>query len=252
MVTKEGVLIRCATGEVLFGKRPENYTGISAEISEENGGFSLVSFDESGEILPTAEVLCCAGKYLWDQGIRECPVTLRGAKNGEDHLILASTCGDQVTAVTVGVDHADFVPKNIPLRFEKSLINDLISLPDCKPFRLTALSFQVPYGVVFLDTAGDCLVLNRGQEISGMHLFPQGAEIIFAYTRGEKELHLRAWHRDGSTEIRGNDVCSALAAAVAAGRCLPDTAVTVPLQKGDLRAVCTKEWELFLTLPVLS
>ena len=250
MVTKEGVLVRCGTGEVLFGNRPSNYTGISAEISEENGGFSLISFDGRGEISPTAEVLCCAGKYLWDQGIRECPVTVREEDSGKEHLILTSTCTDRVTAVTVGVDRADFIPQNIPLRFEKSLINDLISLPDCKPFRLTALSFQVPYGVVFLDTAGDCLVLNRGQEISGMHLFPKGAEMIFAYTRGEKELHLRACHRDGSTDVRGNDVCAALAAAVAAGRCLPDTAVTVPLPQGDLRAVCTKEWELFLTLPV--
>lgn len=252
MVTKEGILIRTCTEDVLFGESPENYTDLSAVLGEGAEGFILRTYRNGEEIHPTAESLACAGKILWDQGIRECPVTVRGAKNGEEHLILVSTCGDQVTAVTVGVDRANFVPKNIPLRFEKSLINDPVSLSDCKPFRLTALSFQVPYGVVFLDTAGDCLVLNRGQEISVMHLFPQGAEIVFAYPRGEKELHLRAWHRDGSGELRGNDVCAALAAAVAAGRCLPDTAVTIPLPQGDLRAVCTKEWELFLTLPILS
>ncbi len=250
MITGQESLVRSFAGDVLFGKRPQNYTGISGEISEEEQGFVLRTYDETGEILPSADALCCAGKYLWDQGVRECPVTVRSGENGSEHLLLTSTCGDRVTAVTAEVDKADFVSKNIPLRFEKSIINDMVSLPDCKPFRLTALRFQEPYGVVFLDTVGDCLVLSRGQDISSMQLFPQGAEIVYAHTRGEKELHLRAWHRDGSTDVRGNDVCAALAAAVAAGRCLPDTAVTVPLPQGDLRAVCTKEWELFLTLPV--
>lgn len=250
MITGQESFVCGCSGKVLFGKRPQNYTGISGEIFEGEQGFVLRTYDENGEILPSADALCCAGKYLWDQGIRECPVTVKSGENGGEHLLLASTCGDKVTAVTAGVDQADFVPQNIPLRFEKSIINDTISLPDCKPFRLTVLRFQDPYGVVFLDTVGDCLILNRGKEISSMRLFPQGAEIVFAHTRGEKELHLRAWHRDGSTEIRGNDICAALAAAVAAGRCLPDTAVTVPLSEGDARAVCTKEWELFLTIPM--
>lgn len=252
MMTGQEILIRGCTGDVLFGKRPENYTGVSAEIFDGEKGFFLRAFDRTGEITPTAEVLCCAGKYLWDQGIRECPVTVRTGEKEEERLILASTCGDSVTAVTAGVDKADFVSKNIPLRFEKPLINDRVTLPDCRPFRLTALRFQSSYAVIFLDTVGDCTVLERGKEISSMNLFPQGAEVLFVYARGEKQLHIRACHRDGSTEVWGNDICAALAAAVAAGRCLPDTAVTVPLPQGDVRAVCTKEWDLFLTMPIVS
>ncbi len=252
MLTGQQISVRSRTGEVLFGERPSDYTGVSAQITGGEAGFSLQVFDGTGEILPTADVLCCAGKYLWDQGIRECPVTVREGENGERHLILCSTCGDAVSAVTAGVGKADFVSKNIPLRFEKSLINDTVTLPDCRPFRLTALRFQTPYAVVFVDTVGDCAILERGREISAMNLFPQGAEVLFVYARGEKELHIRACHRDGKTDLRGNDVCAALAAAVASGRCLPDTAVTVPLSGGDVRAVCTKEWDLFLTMPVLS
>ena len=118
--------------------------------------------------------------------------------------------------------------------------------------RLTALQVQSPYGVIFLETVGDCRVLEWGREISALNLFPQGVEILFAYVRAEKQLHLRAWHRDGSCSVQGNDVCAAVAAAVASGRCLPDTAVTVPLSDGSLRAVCTKDWDLFLTLPMPS
>ena len=114
MITGQESLVRSFSEEVLFGKRPQNYTGISAEISEEEQGFVLRTYDETGEILPSADVLCCVGKYLWDQGIHECPVTVKNGVDWCEHLLLTSTCGDQVTAVTAGVGQADFVSKNIP------------------------------------------------------------------------------------------------------------------------------------------
>ncbi len=246
MLTEQGIFM----GEVFFGKRPSNYTGISAELTKKEGGFFLSSHNDEGEILPTPEILCYSGKYLWDQGIRECPVIVKDEKSQEEHLLLPSTCEDTVTAVTAGVGKADFMSKNIPLRFEKSIINDKITLPDCRPFRLTALRFRSPYAVVFVETVGDCLVLEKGREISSMSIFPQGAEVVFVYSRGEKELYLRTLHRDGSIQVQGADACAAVAAAVAAGRCLPDTAITIPAAKGDFRLVCTKDWELFLTMPV--
>ncbi len=252
MVTNEAIVVQSCGGDVLFGERPQNYTGLSAVLHQNEGGFFLRVYGNEGEIRPTAESLACAGKILWEEGIRECPVTVMSPKSGEEYRLLCSTCGDRVTGVTFNVGTADFMPKNIPLRFEKSLINDKISLPEQKPFRMTALRFSFPYAVIFLDTVGDCALLEQGANIGKMNLFPQGAEVLFAYVRGEKEMRLRAVHRDGSGTVRGNDVCAALAAAVATGRCLPDTAVTIPLAKGDLRAVCTKEWEVFLTMPVLS
>ena len=252
MVTKEGILIRTCTEDVLFGECPENYTDLSAVLGEGAEGFILRTYRNGEEIHPTAESLACAGKMLWNQGIRECPVTIKCLKNAGEYRLLCSTCNHQVTAVTFSVGKAEFLPKNIPMRFEKSIINDKISLPEQRPFRMTAVGFSDPYAVIFIDTVGDCALLSQGAKIRSMQVFPQGAEVLFVYARGEKELHLRAYHRDGSTAIRGNDVCAALAAAVATGRCLPDTAVTVPLAKGDLRAVCTKDWELFLTMPILS
>jgi diaminopimelate epimerase len=208
--------------------------------------------DAAGEIEASADLLLSAGKYLWDQGVRERPVTVFSSRSGEEHTVFCSTCGDRVTGVTARVGKVDFSPRNVPIRFEKPLINDPVSLPGIPPFRLTALRFNLPYGVVFLDTAGDCEILKLGREISGMSLFPDGAELLFVYVREEREMHLRAFHRDGSRGLWGDDLCAALAAAVACGRCLPDTAVTIPLSDGDARAVCTKEWDIFLTMPILS
>lgn len=249
MTTRQEHLIRGCGREVLFTEeRPADFNGVSARITEGEYGLFLQTCDSSGERAPAAEELCCAGKYLWASGLRECPVTLCSSEG--EHLILCSTCGEDITAVTAGVGKASFVPKEVPLRFEHSLMDDPVAIEGADPFRLTALRFRDPYAVVFLDTVGDYALLKRGRDISSMGLFPEGAEVLFAYVQGEKKIHLRACHRDGSDGIRGNDVCAALAAAVAVGRCLPDTAVTVPLPEAEVRAVCTKSWDLFLTCPV--
>lgn len=251
MMTQQDYLIRSLGREVLFAKkRPVDFDGVYACVAEQENGLSLRIYDSQGERSPGAEEFCCAGKYLWDSGLRECPVTV-SSREGE-HLILCSTCGAEVTAVTAGVGRASFVPKEIPLRFEHSLMNNIVAIDGESPFRLTALRFRDPYAVVFLDTVGDCPLLKRGKNISSMGLFPEGAEVLFAYVQGERKIHLRAYHRDGREDVRGNDACAALAAAVAVGRCLPDTAVTVPVSEGELRAVCTKGWDLFLTCPVFS
>ncbi len=242
-------LIRCGEKEVLFGQRPESFEGFSAEITQEEGRYGVKTRDKKGLVPAPCEVLCGAGKVLWEQGVKQCPLSLRDWVTGEDHLLMASLCGEKVTAVTVGAGVVDFDPKAIPLRFEKPVIHDRVTLPGGKPFFLTALKFRAPYAVIFVETAGDCAVFARGREISKMSLFPHGAEVVFCYLRGESEMHLKALHRDGSTALWGADVCAALGAAVGAGLCLAERAVSVPQSAGNLRAVCTKEREVFLTLP---
>ncbi len=241
--------VRCSQTDICFGPRPENYEGVSGEISERDGLWTLSAFDRNGPIPAPCEVLCGAGKVLWEGGVAQCPISVKDGVTGQTHLLMASLCGGKVTAVTAGVGKVDFDPKSVPLRFEKPVIHDRVTLPGTKPFRLTALRFQSPYAVIFVETVGDCGVFSKGREIGAMSLFPQGAEVVFCYLRGETELHLKSFHRNGDTELRGADVCAALGAAVGVGLCLPERAVTVPLPSGALRAVCTKDREVFLTLP---
>lgn len=249
MITGENTVLRGCGRRVLFAEEKECPPEERCLCLEQREGrFYLQVHDPCGEQSPTAEEICCAGKMIWDRGFRECPVTLESPAGR--HLILCSLCGEKVTAVTAGVGKCSFDPKEIPLRFETPLINDPLTMEGTKPFRVTALRFGDPYVVVFLDTVGDCALLERGRELGKLHLFPYGAEVLFVYARGEKILYVRVYHRDGTENVRGNDVCAALGAAVATGRCLPDTAVTVPLPEGDVRAVCTKDWDLFFTCAV--
>lgn len=225
----------------------DQWTVFSADESEgRNLEFREGKWILSGDA-PSPEDLCGAGKILWDRGIRENPITVHCQE--VPRLILCSANEDQVTCVTVQAGQAEFSPRQIPMRFETPLIEDSVTVEDTT-FRLTAVRFGDPYGVVFLETVGDCRLFERWEEISRLHIFPQGAEVVFVYLRGETELRLRSYHRDGSRKIRGNDICAALAAAVAAGRCLPDRAVRIPLEEGEARAVCTKDRTLFFTCPV--
>ena len=248
-MTKEELYLRVGEEKVLFVPRQRVCDGRHACISSENGRTSLTVWEEDRSVDPAPEELCGAGVYLRQTGHRENPVPLFCGR--EPRLLLCSTLEDRVCAVTAEAGRADFQPRNIPVRFETPLMNDLITLPGAT-FRLTALRFGAPYAVIFPETAGDCRLFSRAEEISRLYLFPQGAEVVFAYVKGETVLHLRPYHRDGSSRLRGRDICAALAAAVAVGKCIPERAVSVPLVEGEARAVCTKDWNLFLTLPIFD
>lgn len=249
MTTKEEFRIRAGEDSVLFLPQKRDGDGRYACLWEEKGNGVLSVFDRGRPVEPTPEELCAAGMGLWNLGVRENPLILDCG--GKPQRVFCSLREQRVTAVTVEAGKADFVPRNIPLRFETPLMNDPVTIPG-ETFRLTALRFGAPYGVIFPETAGDCRLFSRGEEIGRLHLFPYGSEIVFAYAQGETLLHLRPVHRDGSTLLRGRDLCAALAAAVAVGKCLPERAARIPLAEGEGRAVCTKDWRVFLTLPVFE
>ncbi|MBO5221701.1 MAG: hypothetical protein J6C26_05250 [Clostridia bacterium] len=248
-MTKEELYLRVGEETVRFSSRKGACEGRYACLSGEKNRFSLTVWDGAEEAEPSPEELCGAGARLWQVGHRENPVPLFCG----DHprLLLCSTLQNRVVGVTAEAGRADFMPRSIPLRFETPLMNDLVTIPH-ETFRLTALRFGVPYGVIFPEKAGDCRLFARAEEISRLHIFPQGAEVVFAYVQKDTVLHLRPYHRDGTTTLRGRDICAALAAAVAVGKCIPDRAVRIPLSEGEGRAVCTKDWNLFLTLPIFG
>lgn len=248
MITTQ-VRIRVGEREVVYA--PQSGAGEERQslILPAGDRFELRVTEAGREREPLPEEICGAGKVLWDRGIRENPLSL--FCGGVPRLLLCSTREDRVTAVTAELGRADFDPKKIPLRFETPLIEDAVTVRGAE-FRLTAVRFGDPYAVLFPETVGDCRLFDRWEEISRLHIFPQGAEVLFVYVREESELHLRPFHRDGDRSVRGCDLGAALAAAVACGRCLPDRAVRFPLREGEARAVCTRDRNLFLTCPVFS
>ena len=207
----------------------------------------LRTFSEGTETVPSADCLCCTGAYLWENERQDALQSVSSAAG--EHVLMVSTANGHVSSVTAAVGKASFLPQTVPVRWSYPLIEDSIPLREGN-FRLTALGFRDPYAVVFLETVGDCALLGKAKEIGSLGIFPDGAEVVFAYVRKEKQLYLKCVHRDGSEHLRGNDFCAALAAAVATGRCAPNTCVTSTFNGGELRGVCGKDWSITLTCPV--
>lgn len=247
MVSVQEKIFRAGPRQVRFLPEGQSAGSRYVRLEEGEGRFSLAAYRDGVQTPLLPEELCAAGGLLWERGYRENPLAL--SCEGEGRLILCSTRENQVTAVTAEVGCATFLPREIPLRFETPLINDSVSVKGAT-LRMTAVGFTAPYAVVFLDTVGDCRCLALGGELSRLHIFPQGAEVVFAHVEEERRLRLQVFHRDGSRRPEGRDVCAALAAAVAVGRCAPDRSVSAPLEEGEFRAVCTKNRVVFLTCPV--
>ena len=247
MITQE---FRISVGErrVRIVREMREEAGRSVLLTEE-GTTATLTANENGlpsEILP--EELCGAGYLLWKEKPQQTMQILCGDRS---RWILCSERQGRLTHVTAEAGQPEFIPHKIPIRFEVPLIHDLVTLPQGS-FRMTALRFGRPYAVLFPETVGDMSWLFRGEEIGTMHLFPQGAEVLFVYVQEESLLHLRVRHRDGSTVADGRDYCAALAAAVAVGKCRPERSVRFPLSRGEGRAVFTKDRTIFLTLPVFE
>ena len=247
MVTVQGGLVRAGLGRIRFFAESSAEEGRFSTLEEGTGRFFLSSYEDGRQVPPSPEEICAAGGLLWERGYREQPVVVFA--QGEALPVLCSAVENRVTAVTAQVGTATFLPKEIPLRFETPLINDPVSLKGAD-LRMTAVGFGAPYAVVFVDTVGECRWLPLGEALSRLRIFPQGAEVVFAHVQGERRMHLQVLHRDGGRRLVGRDICAALAAAVAVGRCAPDRTVTVPWEEGEFRAVCTKNRTLFLTCPV--
>ena len=247
MVTVSGGSVRAGLLQVRFSSEGSTEEGRFSLLEEGTGQFALSSYEGGRAASPLPEEICAAGGILWARGYREQPAVL--SCGGEAFPVLCSTVEDRVTAVTAQVGTATFLPREIPLRFETPLIDDPVSLKGAS-LRMTAVGFGAPYAVVFVDTVGECRWLTQGEALSGLHIFPQGAEVVFAHLQGERRMHLQVLHRDGGRRVEGRDICAALAAAVAVGRTSPDRTVTVPAEETEYRCVCTKSRTLFLTCPI--
>ena len=88
----------------------------------------------------------------------------------------------------------------------------------CEPFmangdsyKVTALSFGTPHGVVFVDDIDSVDVPAVGSALDGNARFPKGASIVFAQVLDGENLKARLWQR-GEGEIAYTSEAASVAA----------------------------------------
>ena len=83
------------------------------------------------------------------------------------------------------------------------------------PYRVTALSFGTPHGVVFVDDVDRVDVPSLGSSLGTHVLFPKGASIVFVQVLDNEHLNARLWQLGaGETAYSPEAACVAVAAAI--------------------------------------
>jgi diaminopimelate epimerase len=86
---------------------------------------------------------------------------------------------------------------------------------DGEVYRVTALSFGTPHGVVLVDDVAAVDVPKIGSALDTHALFPKGASIVFAQVIDGETIKARLWQNDGGEAVFTHEAaCAAVAAAM--------------------------------------
>lgn len=118
---------------------------------------------------------------------------------------------------------------NITISFGKPVTSPCLipvlhaSTPNCvsdpfmvngKEYRVTALSFGTPHGVVIVDDVESIDVPSLGSSLGTHVLFPQGANIVFVQVKDSETIKARLWQRGkGETPFTPEAVCVGMVAS---------------------------------------
>lgn len=178
----------------------------------------------------------CVGKYVYEKGyVAKTTLTVE-TLSGIKALTLSVTDG-RVDSVTVDMGAASVsAPRTLTAAGQAVTV--------------TPVSVGNPHTVVFTADAAAAPLTTLGAALERHEAFPGGVNVEFVQVLSPTALRMRVWERgSGITLACGTGACAGVAAAVAAGYCPPDTAVTVTLDGGDLQVQITPDGRAIMTGP---
>lgn len=178
----------------------------------------------------------CVGKYVYDKGYtdktRLTVETLAGIKTLALHVANGS-----VQTVTVDMGHVTVGAPQTVTAAESAV-------------QLLPVNMGNPHAVMFVNNAEDAPLATVGAALSVHPAFPDGVNVEFVSAADSTHLRMRVWERgSGVTLACGTGACAAVAAAIAAGFCTKNTAVTVMLDGGTLTVQVDENGGVTMTGP---
>lgn len=127
---------------------------------------------------------------------------------------------------TVSLGKPVMIPYLVPVEHKSTpnCINDPFMINgEC--YKVTAISFGSPHGVVFVDGIDAIDVRKTGSALGTHRLFPKGASIVFIQQLDKESCKARLWHREkGETGFTAEAVCAAGVTAMRLHKILKDKA----------------------------
>lgn len=182
----------------------------------------------------------CVGKYLYDTGRCKKNILKIETLSGIKHLQLFIKNGE-VYSVQVDMGKASFLPENIPIKSNKKLIGEKVSIGG-KEQVVSCVSMGNPHCVVFCDDVDNLDIKKEGEKFEHDDLFLEGVNTEFVKVINPYKLQMRVWERgSGETLACGTGACASVACAVENGYCPMGEDIEVLLSGGKLKIKYEKE-----------
>lgn len=163
--------------------------------------------------------------------------------------ILEKNADGKATKVRVDMGKANFVAKEVPVKFSKEeCVNEPVVFGG-KEFRINCVSVGNPHCVVFRDELNQEELLKYGPIIETDAMFPNRTNVQFAHVVNRNLVEIKIWERGvGNTLASGSSSC-AVASAMQKNN-LVDKDVTIRMPGGELQISIDEEWNIKMTGPV--
>jgi len=174
-------------------------------------------------------------RYLWATGLatgRELPIGTRGGVR----VVHEEPDG----SITAEMGSAQREPLRSPIEVTVG----------ARTWPADAIFVPNPHAVVFVDDLDDAGRLLEAPQVEAENVFPDGANVEFVVSRGDRHIALRVWERGvGETRSCGTGVCAAAWTAMRRDGLDSGASYTVDVPGGRLTVTERADGELLLTGP---
>ncbi len=196
-------------------------------------------FDCFGNILfSNSSALCCAGKWLFDNGyIKNENFKI---KNGNIYYdIHIKNDNQKNAAVACKLNMASLAPESLPVLFDgANVINRPFFINNIK-YLITCLSIMEPHCVFFTDFLDEKKFLSVCEVLEKNPLFPKSTNIESVNVIDDKKIEILSWKIGfGKTTSYGNGACAAGVASLISGKCGEGEDILVKQQGGNVIVNC--------------
>lgn len=237
----------------VYGEVPENIEDIARKLSDRHFGagsdgmiyisksdvadFRMRIFNADGsEAKMCGNGIRCVGKFVYDKGYTDKKSLEIETLSGIKYLDLQIANG-KVQTVTVDMGKAEAkAPVTLNI--------------DGKSVSLIPVSVGNPHAVIFVDDIETAPLTTLGQNLERHPYFPDGVNVEFVEVFSGDKLRMRVWERgSGVTMACGTGACASVMAAICAGYCNYDRAVSVLLDGGELEIQVKKDNTVLMSGP---
>jgi diaminopimelate epimerase len=177
-------------------------------------------------------------RYLWEAGLAAPGVLRIGTRGGVRTLHPGASPGASV--VEMGVP--DLPGSDAPP----------VVAAAGRTWPATPLTIPNPHAVVFVDDLADAGCLTTAPELRPAAAFPEGANVEFVVSRGDRHVAMRVWERGvGETPSCGTGACAAAVAAMRRDGASRGTTYTVDVPGGSLSVTEREDGEVLLGGPAV-